>query len=102
MEVHRMGWQVLDEVFIVLENRRDSPKPDSYVSSLMKKGLKTVLEKIEEEAMELIEAAKFGETNVIHEAADLIFHTLVLLAYKRVTSTAVPEELRRRRTEASD
>ncbi|HID61050.1 MAG TPA: phosphoribosyl-ATP diphosphatase [Hadesarchaea archaeon] len=90
-----MGTEILDEVFAVIEDRRDKPKSGSYVSGLLASG--KVSEKIEEEAGELIEAGK-GEDKqaTVHEAADLIFHTMVLLAAKGIKLDEVMEELRRR------
>lgn len=91
-----MGTEILDEVFAVIEDRRDRPKDGSYVSNLLASG--RVLEKIDEEARELVEAAQAGEKRaIVHEAADLIFHAMVLLAAKGVKLEEVMEELRRRR-----
>ena len=91
-----MGTEILDEVFGVIEDRRDRPKEGSYVSGLLASG--KVLEKLDEEARELAEAAREKEKGAItHEAADLIFHTLVLLAESGVKLEEVMEELRRRR-----
>jgi phosphoribosyl-ATP pyrophosphohydrolase len=91
-----MGTEILDEVFAVIEERRDRPKEGSYVSGLLASD--KVSEKIDEEALELIEAAQGGEKREIaHEAADLIFHTMVLLAAKGVKLEEVMGELRRRR-----
>jgi phosphoribosyl-ATP pyrophosphohydrolase len=91
-----MGTEVLDEVFAVIEERRDRPREGSYVSSLLASGRAS--EKVDEEARELIEAAKVGDKReIVHEAADLIFHTMVLLAEKGVKLEEVMEELRRRR-----
>ncbi len=91
-----MGTEILDEVFAVIEDRRDNPKKGSYVSGLLASG--GVLEKIEEEAEELVEAGE-GENRqaLVHETADLIFHAMVLLAAKGVKLEEVMEELRRRR-----
>jgi phosphoribosyl-ATP pyrophosphohydrolase len=91
-----MGTEILDEVFAVIEERRDRPREGSYVSGLLAGG--KVSEKIDEEALELIEAAQGGgKREIAHEAADLIFHTMVLLAAKGVKLEEVMEELRRRR-----
>ena len=91
-----MGTEILDEVFAVIEDRRDNPKSGSYVSGLLASG--KVLEKLEEEAEELVEAGK-GEDRqaMVYETADLIFHAMVLLAAKGVELEEVMEELRRRR-----
>jgi phosphoribosyl-ATP pyrophosphohydrolase len=91
-----MGTEILDELFAVIEDRRDRPKESSYVSRLLASG--RVLEKIDEEARELVEAAQEGEKRaVVHEAADLIFHAMVLPVVKGVKLEEVMEELRRRR-----
>ncbi|RLI28564.1 phosphoribosyl-ATP diphosphatase [Candidatus Bathyarchaeota archaeon] len=93
-----VGCEILLEVFRVVEDRRDNPKPESYVSGLMAKGLNAILEKISEEAGELVEAAEVKpDSEVVHEAADLLFHMMVLLAYRRIKLEAVFEELAGRR-----
>jgi phosphoribosyl-ATP pyrophosphohydrolase len=93
-----LGSEVLTEVFKVIENRRDRPKLNSYVSGLMSVGLDRVLEKVEEESRELIVAArKEPRSNIIHEAADLIFHVMVLLAAKNIEMEEVFRELQKRR-----
>lgn len=93
-----MGTEILDEVFTVIEDRRDNPKRGSYVSGLLAKGEAEVIEKFGEEAGELSVAAKGDEkANTIHEAADAVFHMMVLLAAKGVRLDEVMEELRRRR-----
>lgn len=91
-----MGMEILDEVFGVIEDRRDNPKKESYVSSLLASG--KVAEKVDEEANEFIKAAEGNDRKaIVHEAADLIFHAMVLLAAKGVKLEEVMEELRRRR-----
>jgi phosphoribosyl-ATP pyrophosphohydrolase len=91
-----MGTEILGEVFAVIEDRRDRPKEGSHVSNLLASG--RVLEKVDEEARELVEAAQGSERQpMVHEAADLIFHAMVLLAAKGVKLEEVMEELRRRR-----
>ncbi|MBS7644239.1 phosphoribosyl-ATP diphosphatase [Candidatus Bathyarchaeota archaeon] len=89
---------MLEEIFRVVEDRRDNPKPTSYVSSLLAQGLDVILKKIGEEATELVMAAKDNsQQSVIYEAADLMFHMLVLLACQRIPLEAVLNELKRRR-----
>ncbi len=76
--------KIIREVYNVLEDRRDF-KIDSYTSKLMddddKRAEDKILEKIGEEATEVIIASKNNE-KLIEECADLIFHTLILLVYK--------------------
>jgi phosphoribosyl-ATP pyrophosphohydrolase len=92
-----LSWSILDEIYKVLEDRRDNPRAESYTSKLIAGGIESILNKVSEEAEELMEAAMNGKHGVIHEAADLIFHILVLLVYKKIPSDAVPLEFMRRR-----
>jgi len=90
---------VIRDVYTVLEGRRDQPI-DSYTSRIMKDSDKSaedkILEKIGEESAEVIIASKNDE-NLISEAADLIFHTLLLLVYKGVELDDLYDEFDRRR-----
>ncbi|KXB03337.1 phosphoribosyl-ATP pyrophosphatase, partial [candidate division MSBL1 archaeon SCGC-AAA261F19] len=89
-----MDTEILDEVFEVIKDRRGNPREQSYVSRLLKEGEKAVVEKVREESEELIEAAEGGErSEIIHEAADTIFHVMVLLAAKGVEFEDVMKEL---------
>jgi phosphoribosyl-ATP pyrophosphohydrolase len=91
--------KVIREIYQVLENRRDDPV-DSYTSRIMqdsqKKAEDKILEKIGEEASEVIIASKNDE-NLVQESADLIFHTLLLLVYKGVELDELLDEFERRR-----
>jgi phosphoribosyl-ATP pyrophosphohydrolase len=90
---------VIRELYQVLEDRRDNPI-DSYTSSMMmdsdKKAEDKILEKVGEESAELIIASKNDE-NLVYEATDLIFHTLLLLVYKGVEIDDLFDEFKRRR-----
>ena len=93
-----MGVEILDEVFAVIEDRKKNPKRESYVAGLMKKGDGAILAKIEEESGELIEAGRGSdEQAIVHEAADLMFHVMVLLAAKGVKLDDIMAEFKRRR-----
>jgi phosphoribosyl-ATP pyrophosphohydrolase len=89
---------IIRDVYSVLENRRDNPI-DSYTSNLMKDDKKRaedkILEKVGEEAAEVIIASKNDE-NLVYESVDLIFHTLLLLVYKGVDIDEIFEEFMRR------
>ena len=91
--------EIIKEVYEVLESRRDNPI-DSYTSKIMqdsdKRAEDKILEKISEEAGEVIIASKNDE-NLIYESVDLIFHTLLLLVYKGVELDDIFEEFERRR-----
>ena len=94
-----MNDDIIREVYEVLESRRDDPI-DSYTSKIMqdsdKKAEDKILEKIAEESGEVLIASKNDE-NLIYESVDLIFHTLLLLAYKGVNLDDVFDEFARRR-----
>jgi phosphoribosyl-ATP pyrophosphohydrolase len=93
-----MSCSVLDEVFEVIKQRKENPPPESYVASLFAKGEDKILEKVGEEAIEVILASKSGgKGELIYESADLIFHLMVLLAAKGVELSEVYAELERRR-----
>jgi phosphoribosyl-ATP pyrophosphohydrolase len=90
---------IIREIYSVLEERRDQPI-DSYTSKIMRDSDKCaedkILEKIGEESAELIIASKNDE-NIVYEASDLIFHTLLLLTYKKVDLDDLFDEFQRRR-----
>lgn len=94
-----MSDKIIREVYEVLESRRDNPI-DSYTSKIMqdsdKKAEDKILEKIAEEAGEVLIASKNDE-NLVYESVDLIFHTLLLLAYKSIEIDEVFEEFESRR-----
>ena len=90
--------KIIRDVYETLEDRRDNPI-DSYTSKIMKDSNKSaedkILEKIGEEATEVIIASKNNE-NLIEESADLIFHTLLLLTYKKIPLDDLLNEFHRR------
>ena len=89
--------EVLAELARVLEARKKADPEQSYVAALFAGGVEAVAAKISEEAEETIQAAKTGGgAELIHETADLWFHSLVLLSLKDIPPSAVLAELRRR------
>jgi len=81
----------------VLEERKQADPNSSYVAGLYAKGLDAILKKIGEEATETLLAAKDGiPEKIVHEVADLWFHTLVLLAQQGLGPDVVLAELDRR------
>jgi phosphoribosyl-ATP pyrophosphohydrolase/phosphoribosyl-AMP cyclohydrolase len=88
---------VLARVADVIAERRRARPEKSYVVSLLDAGLPKINGKISEEAGELVEALPEGDAaHTAHEAADLIFHTLVGLESAGVPVDAVFAELARR------
>jgi len=92
--------EILDELFAVIEDRKRELPEDSYTASLFthEKGENAVLEKLGEETTELLLAAKDDDHDELaHEAADIVYHLLVLLAMKEMTLADLREELADRR-----
>jgi phosphoribosyl-ATP pyrophosphohydrolase len=88
---------VLTRLAEVLETRKGADPESSYVAKLYAKGLDAILKKVGEEATETVMAAKDGDPDkLVHEVADLWFHTLVLLAREGLGPEAVLAELDRR------
>ena len=88
---------VLNALAQTLESRKNADPDSSYVASLYDKGLDEILKKIGEEATEVVIAAKSGEkTAIIHETADLWFHTLVMLAQQGLSPDDILSELEQR------
>ena len=88
---------ILRQLAEVLEQRKLESPDTSYVASLYKKGLDTILKKIGEEAAETIIAGKGGDKQqIVYETADLWFHCMVLLANQGLGPDDVLSELQRR------
>jgi len=100
-----MSDQVLHRLSTIIAERRHADAADSYVASLFAKGLNKTLEKVGEEAIEVILAAKDSERSgdadpLVYEVADLWFHCLVALAHCGTDASAVLGELERRFTQS--
>ncbi len=81
----------------VIQQRRDEPSGESYTSSLFRKGINKVAQKVGEEAVELVIEAKDDNDDLfLGEAADLMYHYLVLLAAKNKTLKDVIQVLESR------
>ncbi len=90
---------ILDDLFAVIESRKEELPEGSYTASLFthEKGENAVLEKLGEETTELVLAAKDDDTEELtHEAADIVYHLLVLLSMKELTLEDLRAELRER------
>jgi len=91
----RKNLPILEEVYSVIQERKEKRPGESYVAKIIDNEEK-LIEKIREESEELIEA--FNENdNLVWESADLIFHTLLLLANRNIKWTELEEEFRKRR-----
>ncbi|MBC8334786.1 MAG: phosphoribosyl-ATP diphosphatase [Anaerolineales bacterium] len=88
---------MLQKLFEIIEDRKTHPTEKSYTASLFSDGEDRILQKVGEEAVEVILAAKGqGDQRIIEEVADLFYHTLVLLSVKGLSLSDVEDELRKR------
>jgi len=91
---------VLDELFDVIEDRKETLPEGSYTASLFthEKGENAVLEKLGEETTEVVLAAKDDDLDgLAYESADLVYHLLVLLSMKDLDLADLRAELESRR-----
>ena len=92
------GVGVLEELFAVIKDRQANPTPESYTAKLLQEGVGRVAQKVIEEAGESAIAAVQGEREALTgEVADLLYHTLTLLAAADVSPRDVWAELAKRR-----
>ena len=87
----------LNQLENTIEERVANPTSESYVASLFQKGMNKIAQKVGEEAVELVIEAKDDNQDLfIGEAADLLFHYLILLKAKNVKLSAIEDELKKR------
>ena len=87
-------FKTLEELIKTIRSRKNSTEEKSYTNKLLN-NKKLSKEKVEEEVQELIEAIQ-ENTNEIHEAADLLYHFLVLLEANDIKIEDVMRELKKR------
>ena len=81
----------------IINNRKLEGQPNSYTASLFAKGINKIAQKVGEEAVELVIEAKDDNTNLfLNEAADLMYHYLILLSAKNTSLNDVIEILEER------
>ena len=89
----------ISALWATLNERRQNPRPGSYTAELLQAGEDEIAKKVGEEAIELILAAKGqGDQRLVEEAADLVYHLLVLLLAKGLSWDAILDELAARHT----
>ncbi len=93
---------LLQHLEAVIDARRREKKEGSYVAALFDKGLNKIAQKVGEEAVELVIEAKDDDLEKFRsEAADLLFHYLILLRAKGISINDVVSELTSRRGDRS-
>ena len=96
-EITESGSGILEELFAVIQDRQREQPEGSYTARLLQEGVPRIAQKVIEEAGETAIAAVQGDTdNLPGEMADMLYHTLVLLAATGVKPSAIWDELRKR------
>ncbi len=91
---------ILDKLSVIIKHRKNHPKSESYTTKLFGKGINKIAQKVGEEAVELVIEAKDENNELfISEAADLMFHYLILLEAKGLSLKDVKEKLRQRHSQ---
>ncbi|MEP4194161.1 MAG: phosphoribosyl-ATP diphosphatase [Aliishimia sp.] len=91
----------LDDLYATIEARKSADPKSSWTAKLLAKGPEKCAEKFGEEAIEaIIEAVKGDTDKLTSEAADVLFHLLVMLASRDVPLQAVLDELARRQSQS--
>jgi phosphoribosyl-ATP pyrophosphohydrolase len=98
--LHRLETTIQSRRQPIASSPADPPAPPSYTARLFAGGPAKIGAKVTEEAMELVEAAveegEPGRQHALYEAADLLYHTMVLLAWRGISLSEVVDELARR------
>ncbi len=95
--IQDINYSVIDKLYHTIQERKLADPKTSYVASLFEKGDNSILKKVVEEAGEFSFAVKDNdEKEIVYEAADLAFHTLVALAHKNINPDLIKQELERR------
>jgi len=87
-------FKTLEELITVIRQRKESLAEGSYTKKLLK-DKKLSVEKVKEEIAELIDAIE-KNTNKVHEAADVLYHLMVLLEANGIKIEDVMDELKKR------
>jgi len=88
---------MLYELYEIIKDRQDHPKTGSYTNQLLEEGLPQIMQKVGEEAVEVIVAASSqGKQRVVEETGDLLYHLYVLLVQQGIPLSAIEEELWKR------
>lgn len=96
-EENKVGIEFLEHLTKVIKSRKSNPSEKSYTTSLFAKGINKVAQKVGEEAVELVIEAKDDNDDLFkNEAADLLFHLMVLLEAKNSSLQDVVDVLKDR------
>jgi len=87
-------FKTLEELIVIIRKRKESSTEESYTNKLLN-NKKLSIEKVKEEIAELIDAIE-KKTNKVHEAADVLYHLMVLLEANDIKIEDVMNELKKR------
>ena len=91
---------MLENLIKTIRERKKESKDKSYTSLLLSGGLTKCIDRMQEEFNELTEALKDNNSNIIHEAADTIYHLLVTLESANIKFEDVLKELENRKSQS--
>ncbi len=87
----------LQELYKIIEDRKRNLPSNSYSTTLFKKGLDKIVQKVGEESVEILVAAKNrSKKRLIEETSDFLYHLLVLLVKKGISIKEIEIELEKR------
>ena len=90
-------FQILDEIYSIVDSRKKTRKKNSYTFNLLKKGNKKIAQKVLEESSELIiDFLEGSKKRTTCEASDLLYHIIVLLYAKGILPRDIAKELQKR------
>lgn len=96
-EVNKSKTLFIDRIRDIIKDRKTNPTEKSYTASLFAKGINKIAQKVGEEAVEIVIEAKDDNKDLfLGEAADLLFHYLILLEAKEIELDEVMEVLMQR------
>jgi len=96
-EINEPSYGFLSTLTSIISDRKNNPDDQSYVSSLFKKGLNKIAQKVGEEAVETVIEAKDKNDDLFkNEAADLLFHLMILLEAKNFKLNDIVDVLKNR------
>lgn len=95
--IEKDNYKFLNYLDNLIKTRKDELPENSYTSKLFKQGENRIIQKVGEEAVETVIAAKNNDRKeIINETADLLFHLLVMLNEKNISLNEVISELENR------
>ena len=85
---------MFEDVYQVIQDRKENPKEGSYTNYLFDKGIDKILKKLGEECTEIVIASKNPNPEEIkYEISDFLYHMMVLMAQKGISWEDITEEL---------